>query len=188
MFNSFDELASSGSLVIIILSIIAIFVSGLFFGVTYYLMDSVETAFLATDCIIENNVFVENCQDLWELSLYPFLALKEILVWFSFFFIFAMVLGLLILGYKSGKSPVLMGLLVVFVIILTYGAIEISNVYRTILEVDVFRDMLLEFTVYNKVMLNFPWFVFIVSFLSVMLSIVNYQRTRVNSPTEDLDY
>jgi len=188
MLDNFDDIVTKGSLVVIILSFLSIFVSGLFFGIAYYVMDTTEDAFRDANCTIENNVLVENCQELWELSLYPFFALKDLLIWFSFFFIFALVLGLLILGYKSGKSPVLLGLLIVFVIVLTYGGIELSNVYRSMLEVDVFRSMMTEFTVYNKVMLYFPYFVFFVGLMSVLLSLVNYQRTKVNSPRELLDY
>ena len=79
-----------------------------------------------------------------------------------------------------------LGLLIVFVIILTYFGIEISNIYRTMLEIEVFNDIMTPFTVYNKVMLNFPWFSFLVGLLSVTLGIVNYQRTTVNQiPTRD---
>ena len=148
-------------------------------------MDVTHDGFLAQDCAIDNNIYVESCQDLWSLSLYPFLALREILIWFSFFFIFAMVLGMLIVGYQSGKSPTLLGVLIVFVAVLTYIGIEISNVYRSMLEVAVFRDIMLPFTVYNKIMLSFPWFCFFVGLLSVMLSVVNWQRTRVNVATKD---
>lgn len=188
MFDFFDNVENKGSFAIIIMSILAIFLSGIFFGATYYVMDVTEDAFRSSDCVIENNVYVDSCQELWELSVYPFFALKDLLVWFSFFFIFALTLGMLILGYKAGKSPVLMGLLLVFVTVLTYAAIEISNIYRTMLETDIFRTMMTDFTVYNKIMLNFPWFVFIVSLLSVLLSLVNYQRTKVNSGQEDLNY
>jgi hypothetical protein len=186
--SSFDDISKYGSLTIILLSILSIFLSGIFFGATYYIMDITEDAFRDSDCVIENNVFVDSCQDLWELSIYPFFALKELLVWFSFFFIFALVLGMMILGYRAGKSPVLLGLLVVFVIVLTYISIEVSNIYRTMLETDIFRTMMLEFTIYNRVMLYFPWFIFFVSLMSVLLSLVNYQRTKTNSPTEELNY
>jgi len=119
---------------------------------------------------------------------YPFLKLRSILVWFSFFFIFSLSLGMLVLGYKSGKNPVLLGLLILFTAVLTYVGIEISNIYRSLIEIDVFRSMMTEFTVYNQVMLRFPWFVFIITLLSVMLGIVNFQRTRANSSSEVLDY
>lgn len=189
MFDNLDNIRSYGALMAIIFSILAIFVSGIFFGITYYVMDVTETAFQANTCIIENNLYVESCQDLWSLSVYPFLALRELLVWFSFFFIFALVIALLVLGYQSGKSPVLLGLLIVFVIVLTYIGIEISNVYRTMLDVEAFRNMMIPFTVYNKIMLNFPWFTFFVGLLSVLLSVVNYQRTNVNQASRtELDY
>lgn len=189
MFDMIDNVKRYGGITLIILSLLAIFMSGIFFGITYYIMDVTHDGFLANDCAIENNIYVETCQDLWSLSVYPFLVLREILIWFSFFFIFALVLGMLITGYQSGKSPVLLGVLVVFIIVITYIGIEISNIYRSMLEIVVFRDMMLPFTIYNKIMLNFPWFTFFVGLLSVLLSVVNYQRTKVNKATpEELSY
>jgi hypothetical protein len=151
-------------------------------------MDSVQTAFETTDCVIENNVLVSSCQELFALGLYPFLALKDILVWVSFFFIFALVLGMLVLGYKSGKSPVLMGYLLVIVIVMTYLSIHISNIYRELLANEVFRGLVVNFTVYNRIMMYFPWFIFIITLLATMLGIVNYQKSSVNSKTDDLNY
>lgn len=189
MDDFIDNMRRYGGVTLIILSLLAIFSSGIFFGIMYFAMEVTEEGFRDNSCSIENNIYVESCQDLWNLSVYPFLALREIFVWFSFFFIFALVLGMLIAGYQSGKSPVLLGVLVTFVIVITYIGIEISNVYRTMLEVAVFRSMMVPFTVYNKIMLNFPWFSFFVGLLAVMLSIVNYQRSRVNKPTaEELSY
>ena len=188
MFNPFEYLEDYGSLTVILLSVFAIFLSGIFFGFIYYVMDILLTAFQGINCTIDNNTLVTNCQELFNLSIYPFLQLKEILIWFSFFFIFAIVLGILILGYKSGKSPALLGLLVVFLIALVYGSIELSNVYRLLLENVIFRNMMLPFTVYNKVMLYLPWFSFFVGICSLGLGIVNFQRVKVNSSQEELDY
>lgn len=188
MFDSFDEVGRYGSIAVIILSFFSIFLSGIFFGGTYYVLEIVDTAFQNTDCVIKNNVFVESCQDLWALSIYPVLAMKEMLVWMSFFFIFAVVLGMLVLGYKSGKSPALLGLLIVFIIAFTYLGIEISNIYRTLLENVVFYDMMVEFPVYNLVMLKFHWFVFITSLASLMMALANFQRVKTNSVSEELDY
>lgn len=191
MFNPFQDGDTKGSLAVVILSIFAILISGMFFGFTYYIMDYVDGQFQTIDCEITGNDYVSNCQELFELSIYPFLALRDILVWASFFFIFGLVIGMLVLGYRSGKSPVLMGFLVTFVIVLTYIGIEISNIYRTMLENAMFRTFMVEFTVYNRVMLYFPWFVFIISLMAVMLSIANFQRTKVNSgvgSVDELDY
>ena len=188
MFESLENIKQYGSITLVIVSILMIFVSGIFFSVVYFVMDTTETGFKNSHCDIQNNVYVDNCQDLWSLSVYPFLALKDIFIWFSFFFIFSLVLGMLLVGYQSGNSPVLLGLLVVFTLVMTYVGILLSNVYRTMLENATFRAMLTDFTVYNKVMLYFPQFVFFVGTLSVILSVVNYQKTHVNKVEADLSY
>lgn len=186
VFSSLDDMRKTGGLTLIILSLLSIFVSGLFFGIFYFAMDVTETSLRANNFPIHNNVFFSDSDGMWELSVYPFLALRELFIWGSFFFIFALTLGLLVVGYQSGKSPVFLGMFIVFVIVVTYFGVEFSNVYRSMLEVELFREMMLPFAVYNRVMLNFPWFSFLVGLLSTMLGIVNYQRTGVNQiPTSD---
>ena len=182
------EYRKYGSLVMIAVSFLLIIISGVYFGLIYYTVDQVQIAFESTDCVIENNNLVGSCQELFQLGLYPFLELREILVWLSFFMIFGLTLGVLMLGYQSGKSPVLMGLMFLFLSILTYMAIEVSNMYRTMLSTIQFQDIMIEFTIYNRLMLSLPWYIFMVSLFSLMMSIVNFQRSVVNTPTEDLDY
>ena len=183
-----NDMMRYGNLGVVIISIIMIAVSGIFFGFAYFLMDSTQTAFEANDCVIEGNDIVSSCQDLWELSLYPFLEMKTILIWLSFFFVFTLTLAMLLLGYQTGFKPPMLGLLVIAELLITYGSLYIGNIYRTMIENVILRDIMIPFTVYNKVMLNFPWFVFIVSLFSIALGIVNWQRTRTNSSTGDLDY
>ena len=154
MLEILDNLKKYGIFIAVLISIGMIAASGLFFGATYYLLDTTEDAFLTTSCEISNNTLVENCQELWDLALYPFLGLKGILVWASFFFIFGLVVALLVLGYLSGKSGALLGVMMAFVGGITYLGIELSNIYRTLLDNAIFRSMMLEFTVYNKIMLN----------------------------------
>jgi len=187
MIETLENARKYGSISLIIVSLLMIFVSGLFFGITYFVMDVTDDALQEVDCVIEDNVYVGSCQDLFELSIYPFLALRDILIWFSFFFIFALVIGLLIVGYQAGNSPVMLGVLILFLIVLTYIGIEVSNIYQSMLDVDVFRSMMTPFTVYNKVMINFPIFMFFTGLFSVLLSLVNWQKTKVNS-VKDLDY
>lgn len=178
---------SKGSVMVIAMSMLMIFMSGIFFGITYFVFEATETAFLENDCVINNNVYVESCQDLWELTILPFLALKYILIYASYFFIFGNVFAMLVIGYRSGQSPAMAGFLVMVISFFTYASILISNIYRKMLEVAIFNDMMTPFTVYNKIILYYPWFIFILSLSSVMLAIVNWQRTRVNS-FEDQNY
>jgi len=187
MFESFEEYRDRGMVMVVLLSVISIALSGLWFGFIYFTMDSVHTAFLSTDCVIENNSLVSSCQELFALALYPFLMLKDILIWVSFFFIFALVIGMLVLGYRAGQSPVLMGYLVTVVIVMTYLSIHIANIYRTLMDNAVFRELVLEFTVYNRIMMNLPWFVFIITLMATLLGIVNYQKSAVNKDTDDIN-
>lgn len=171
------------------ISLLVIFMSGIFFGVTYFALDQVHTTFLTTDCVIDNNALVTSCQELFELSLYPLLLLKELLIWMSYFFIFGLVISLLVLGYRAGTTAVLLGIHISFVGLVTYSAILFSNAYLTFLDNATFRDFMVPFTVYNQIMINFPWFMFFVSLFSVMLGIVNFQKSSINTPDgEELDY
>jgi len=188
MLEVLNNLENKGIFIGIIISIFVIFVSGLFFGFLYFTLDTTHTALLSSDCVINDNVLVSSCQELFSLALYPFLALKSILIWASFFFIFGLTLALLVLGYRSGTSAVLMGVLISFIGGITYLGILLSNVYRTLLEQDIFRLMMTDFTIYNKIMINFPWFTFFIGLFAVALGIVNFQKTSINTPTGELNY
>lgn len=180
------DLREYGSVGAIIFSMLAIFLSGLFFGVTYYVMDITESSFQSFDCTIDGNIYFETCQEMFSLSIYPFLALREILVWFSYFFIFALVAGLLVLGYQSGKSPALIAVLLIAIIAITYVSIEMSNIYRTMLGNPTFVTIMSPFNVYNMIMLYFPWFMFFISAFSLILSMVNYQKAPVNEVSAEV--
>lgn len=188
MFEDFEEYKDRGIIMVVLLSVISLALSGIWFGFIYFTMDSIQTAFESTDCVIADNTLVSSCQELFGLALYPFLALKDVLVWISFFFIFALVIGMLVLGYKSGQSPVLMGYLVVIIIVMTYLGIHISNIYTQLLANSVFRSMMVEFTVYNRIMSSFPWFIFIITLMATLLGVVNYQKSAVNKTEDDLNY
>lgn len=175
------QATNKGSIIMIALSMFLIFMSGILFGITYFALEATEEGFLENDCVIRNNVYVDSCQELWEWTLLPFLALRYILIYASYFFIFGQVFAMLVIGYRSGKSPAMAGFLIMVISFFTYASILLSNIYRRMLEVSTFNTIMLPFTVYNKIMLYYPWFIFILSLSSVMLAIVNWQRTRVNN-------
>ena len=180
MFD-YPEISNNGSVMLIAVSMFLIFLSGIFFGITYFTFEALETAFQNNDCVINNNVYVDSCQELWQWIVIPFLALRSILIYGSYFFIFGQVFAMLVIGYRSGRSPAMAGLLIMVISFFTYASILLSNIYRRMLDVAVFNSIMTPFTVYNKIMLYYPWFIFILSLSSIMLAIVNWQRTRVNS-------
>jgi len=187
--NEFLDIGSAKSnAMLIITGILMIAVSGMIFAGTYFFMNTIQTSLLATDCVITGNVFFSTCQEMWNLAVYPFLNLKSVLVYLSFFSIFILTIGMLLTGYKSGTNPAFLGAFVVIELLITYGAIHISNIYRTLLDNEIIRNAMLPFDVYNTIMLYFPWFVFIISLFALILGIVNWQRTPVNKATEELDF
>lgn len=179
---------NKNAIVFSVISLIAIFVSGLFFGFSYYVMDTIQTGFESVDCDLSSTGVYATCQEWFTATIYNLFNLKALIIPFSYFFIFALVGGMLVLGYKNGENPAMIGVIFVLTCILTYVGIEISNVYRTILANDTFYQIMLPFPIYNKIMLNFPWFTAFVGIASLVLSIVNFQRARVNTDASDLDY
>ena len=188
MLESLENFQDKGVYISIMISIIFIFMSGIFLGIVYYTMDVTHNSLLTNNCTIHGNTLTPTCQDLFSLSIYPFLALKEILIWASFFFIFGLVIAMLILGYRSGSSPVTLGIMITFVGGITYFGIILSNAYRILLEQVVFRNMMVPFTVYNQIMISFPWFIFFIGLFAVILGIVNFQKSSVNTPEGELNY
>ena len=188
MLENLENSKKYGSTVFIAVALIFMAVSGIFFGVVYYGMETTHTALQAANCTIDNNALVSSCDDLFAYSFYPVLQLRSLLVWFSYFFMFGLVISMLVIGYKSGSSPVLMGVNVIFTILFTYGAIEISNIYRMMLENALFRNMMVPFVVYNKIMIYFPWFTFMLCLAALGLGIVNFQKAEVNEDPDINNY
>ncbi len=188
MFEALENSKRYGSMVFIAVALIFIMVSGVFFGMTYYIMDVTQNGLETANCTIDNNALVSNCQELFAYSFYPVLQLRSILIWFSYFFIFGLVISILVVGYKSGSSPVLMGVNVLFTILFTYGGIELTNAYRLFVANDIIRSMMTPFVVYNRIMLGFPWFIFMVCLAALGLGIVNFQKAAVNEDPDINNY
>jgi hypothetical protein len=188
MLEALDNSKRFGSTVFIAVALLFIVVSGIFFAIVYFGMETTQTALETANCTIANNSLVGSCQELFAYSIYPVLALRSIIVWFSYFFIFGLVISMLVVGYKSGSSPVLMGVNIIFTILFTYGAIELSNVYRLMLDNDLFRSMMIDFVVYNKIMIYFPWFVFMICLAALGLGIVNFQKAVINEDPDINNY
>lgn len=184
----FDVNSSKGTMVLVITGLLLIAISGMIFAGIYFFMNTVQTGLISSNCDITGNVFFDNCQDMWTMIVYPFLNLKSILVYLSFFSIFILTIGMLLMGYKSGTRPALMGVFVLVEILITYGSIHIANIYRLLLDNEIIRDAMIPFSIYNKIMLYFPWFVFIISLFSLALGVVNWQKTPINKISEELDY
>lgn len=141
-------------------------VSGLLMGITYFIMGTLETAFLSVDCLIPQNVFVTTCQEWFNLALYPVLALRTVFVYANYFLIFGLIFGLFYMGFRAKKHPALLVIHIVLSMIIGYLSIEIANIYRVLIQNEILYNMLVPFPIYNKIMLYFPQFIFFIILVS----------------------
>lgn len=162
------EEAKNGVIInFIVMGLIAL--SGIAMSIAYYIIALVESGFRSASCDIPNNVLFSTCQEWFELYLYPFLGLKSVLIFATYFGIFGLSAGLFYLGFKTRKHPSLIIGHIAVSVLIGYLAIEIGNMYRTLLENQVMYNILVSFPIYNKVMLYFPQFIFFVVFLSGLI-------------------
>ena len=168
--------------------IFLIFISGIIFAITYFIMNNVHTSLLSVDCLIPQNVFFTTCQEWFAIALYPVLELKSILIYANYFAIFAFVFALFFMGFRTKKHPALFIVHILSSIIIGYLSIEIANIYRTILSNEIMYSMLIPFGIYNKIMLYFPQFVFFVVFLSGVIGFIGVFKSagQYNQGNEDL--
>lgn len=175
---------------LIIGAIILIFISGFGFGLIYYLASLLQTALTGITCTLPVGAynFFSSCQGALSFSVYKVLNLKSLIVWASYLFIFTLVIAVIMLSFRKGKSAVRIGILFLTSILFTYGAIPISNIYRRMITDSVMYSMVQPLTIYNFIMLNFPWFVGFLTIIGLTISIINFQRSPVNTSTTDLNY
>ena len=57
------------------IAVFGILLSGIFMGLSYYILSALEAAFNAVDCLIPNNIYFSTCQEWFMLSIYPVLVL-----------------------------------------------------------------------------------------------------------------
>ncbi len=184
-FN-FNLFATKKQIIYNAVALFCIFLSGLFMAISYYVLAAIEAAFLAVDCLIPNNLYVSTCQEWFAISIYPALELRSILLFASYFYIFGIVFGLFYLGFKTRKHPSLFVVHMISSIIFGYMAIEIANVYRSLLQNPLMFEILTPFVIYNKIMLYFPQFMFFVIFLSGIIGLMGIVKGKFNEGVDEI--
>jgi hypothetical protein len=165
-----------------------IFISGIIFSISYFVMNKIHVAFLSVDCLIPQNTLVTTCQEWFALALFPILQLKELLIFANYFAIFGMVFGLFFMGFRTKKHPALLVVHIITSIIVGYLSIHIGNIYRVLLQNPAMYEILTPFVIYNKIMLYFPQFIFFVIFLSGIIGFFGIFKSvgQFNEGAEDL--
>lgn len=178
MAISFDLKQRGQELIINFFAICVIFISGILMAISYFILSQIQSKLELIECVIPSNNLASNCQELFAFAVYPVLNVKSVLIYASYFYIFGIVFGLMFLGWRTRKHPSLLVVHILSSVILTYLSIEIANIYRTIIENATMYEILLPFTIYNKIMLYFPQFVFAVVFISGIIGFMGIFRGR----------
>lgn len=165
--------------------------SGISLGVLGYSMGELETAIGLIDFEVPTNSSgnFTSFQDFADVILYPILGLRESLPYISYFFIFAMVLLFVLMGYISQQRPILFVPYVLILIVYSVVCITISNAYEQLLTNPFILNMMIEYYIFNKIMLYLPQFVFFSGLvIGGIFAMNSVKRRQLSSEYETLNY
>jgi hypothetical protein len=183
------------NLITLVLFLALIMSGGICAGVLYYDMGLLDTSLKTVNfplpiqdvtTIPEHNV--TDWQDIMAIVIYPFLGLRDVLPTLTYFMVFAFIIGLGVSAYMSSKNPIFFVVHLLFTFIITYFAIILSNAYRSLLENVFFNSMMVEFVIYNKLMLYLPQVIFFTSILFGVISFINIIKPQTNTSNIGLNY
>lgn len=167
------------NLTILVIFLVVVSVAGLIAGIIYFDMNIIETTFKTVNfpLPIENpasaNANLTDFQDILEITVYPILGLRSSLPYLTYFLVFAFIIAMGLTAYLSSKNPVFFVLHLLFTFLITYFCIIISNTYVYLLSDPFINAMMINFTIYNKLMLYLPQIVFFTSILFGAIAFIN---------------
>jgi len=180
---------------ILIIFLVVISVVGLIAGILYYDMNIMQST-LATvnfQIPIEDNssIGVHNVtdfQDILGVVVYPILGLKDSLPFLTYFLVFGFIIAMAVTAYVSSKNPVFFILHILFTFLVTYFCIIISNTYKELLSNPFINQLMIQFTIYNKLMLYLPQVVFFSSLVFGAIAFINIIKPQTNYSQTGLNY
>jgi len=186
MFNNF---------IFLIIFLVVAFAGGIIAGVLYFQMGALETALHDVNFLIpiENqasitNTSITNFQQILEIVAYPILGLKSALPYLTYFMVFAFIIALAIAAYMSSKNPVFFVVHLLFTLLIVYFCIILSNSYIELMSNVFMNNLMLNFTIYNKLMFYLPQIVFFVSLLFGAIAFINLMKPQTNYNVTGLNY
>jgi hypothetical protein len=191
--GQYNAMFSNFTMLIMFLAIAS--VSGLIAGVIYYDMNLIDVTFHTINFGIpkENNLTASNntpadFQDILNIVAYPILGLRTSLPYLVYFMIFGFIGALGISAYLSSKNPVFFVLHILFTSLITYFSIIISGVYITLLKDPFINSMMVQFVIYNKIMLYLPQILFFTALLFGVIAFVNVMKPQTAGQSVGLNY
>lgn len=197
MIDNQETKGMFSNLGLLVILLVVISVSGLLAGIIYFDIATVQTALETVNFdipISENNSFVYNnitvndFQDIMKIIIYPILNLKSSLPYLTYFMIFAFIIGLGMTAYLSSKNPLFFVLHILFTFVITYFCIILANMYADLLTNTFINQIMVQFTIYNKLMLYLPQIVFFTSLLFGAISFINLMKPQTSSASTSIQY
>lgn len=160
--------------------LVVVFVSGLLAGLIYYDMQVMDSAIQTINfqIPIQDNSTITNSsitdfQDIMAITVYPILGLRTSLPSLVYFLIFGFIIALGMTAYMSSKNPIFFVVHILFLSLMTYFSIILSNTYADLLTNSFINSMMIPFTIYNKIMLYLPGIIFFTGLLFAVIAFVN---------------
>ena len=170
------------NLMILVVFVAIVSFGGLLAGLVFYGMETVDTTLRTINITIpiqevsSANANLTTFQDVFEMIVYPFLNLRNTLPYLTYFMVFAFIIGLGITAYMSSKNPVFFVLHLLFTFVITYFSIILGNTYKTLLSNPFINSIMIDFTIYNKLMLYLPQIIFFTSLVFASIAFVNVMK------------
>lgn len=161
-----------------------ILIVGILIGAIIFSMNTLKTELQKIDIDFSDTAQYKNIQEVFDVYLYPILNLTGFLVTLCHIYIIFLALGFWIMAYKIGTKPVYLGLSIIFLILATWLGVLISNYYVDMMDIEAMPLLVADLTYYNFFMMNFPWFIFLIGLVGIIISLVNFQKPNINTIQE----
>lgn len=176
--------------------LVSFFVTGILAGVSYYGLKTMETELRGVDFVIpgaqnSSNPDTRNVttfQDVLDITIFPLFDFVDKLPMFSYFMLFAYIIGLAVTAYVSTKNPVFFVVHFLYTLILTYFAMILANAYAEILANPIMDSIMVNFPVYNLLMMYLPQVFFITSLLFGTISFITILKPSTAENPQGLNY
>lgn len=174
--------------IVLLIFLIVAFVGGLLAAILYYdlgLIDSTLHTINFPLPIEDNSTIVANgnitdFQGILGVTIYPLLGLRTSLPYLTYFMVFAFIIALAITAYVSSKNPVFFVLHLLFLLLISYFCLILSNTYLQLLAQPFINQLMISFVVYNKVMIYLPSIVFFTGLLFAAIAFVGVMKPQSN--------
>jgi hypothetical protein len=175
------------NLIVLVVFLVVVSVGGLLAGMLYFDINIIQSTLETVNfpLPIENNATaiqlnMTDFQDILGIVVYPILNLKSTLPFLTYFMVFAFIIALGMMAYLSSKNPVFFVLHILFLLLITYFSLLLSNMYIGLMTNPFINAMMIQFTIYNKLMFYLPQVVFFTGLVFGVIAFINLMKPQGN--------